>query len=62
MLAFKRYQHPALNLACSFSNESVVVQDRSRANGTLSVGFAYSTGKQVSRLKSGVANRAEANR
>ena len=45
MLAFKRYQHLALNLAYSFSYENVVVQDRSRANGTLSVGFAYSTGK-----------------
>ncbi|MGY3087785.1 hypothetical protein ACVWYF_000811 [Hymenobacter sp. UYAg731] len=45
VLAFKLYQHLALNLAYSFSYESVVVQDRSRANGTLSVGFAYSTGK-----------------
>ncbi|GAB2874978.1 DUF481 domain-containing protein [Hymenobacter ruber] len=45
VLAFKLYQHLALNLAYSFSYESVVVQNRSRANGTLSVGFAYSTGK-----------------
>jgi hypothetical protein len=45
VLAFKLYQHLALNLAYSFSYESVVVQARSRANGTLSVGFAYSTGK-----------------
>ena len=45
VLAFKLYQHLALNLAYSFSYESVVVQSRSRANGTLSVGFAYSTGK-----------------
>lgn len=45
VLAFKLYQHLALNLAYTFSYESVVVQDRSRANGTLSVGFAYSTGK-----------------
>lgn len=45
VLAFKLYQHLALNLAYSFSYESVVVQDRSRANGTLAVGFAYSTGK-----------------
>ena len=45
VLAFRLYQHLALNLAYSFSYESVVVQARSRANGTLSVGFAYSTGK-----------------
>ncbi len=45
VLAFKLYQHLALNLAYTFSYESVVVQDRSRANGTLSVGFAYSTGR-----------------
>ena len=45
VLAFKLYQHLALNLAYTFSYESVVVQDRARANGTLSVGFAYSTGK-----------------
>ncbi|GAB3849123.1 hypothetical protein GCM10028822_13040 [Hymenobacter terrigena] len=45
VLAFKLYQHLALNLAYSFSYESVVVQSRSRANGTLSVGFAYSSGK-----------------
>ncbi|MBF9221044.1 DUF481 domain-containing protein [Hymenobacter ruricola] len=45
VLAFKLYQHLALNLAYAFSYESVVVQDRSRANGTLSVGFAYSSGK-----------------
>ena len=45
VLAFKLYQHLALNLTYTFSYESVVVQDRSRANGTLSVGFAYSTGK-----------------
>ncbi|MBH8556474.1 DUF481 domain-containing protein [Hymenobacter negativus] len=45
VLAFKLYQHLALNLAYSFSYESVVVQNRARANGTLSVGFAYSTGK-----------------
>jgi len=45
VLAFKLYQHLALNLAYSFSYESVVVQGRSLANGTLSVGFAYSTGK-----------------
>jgi hypothetical protein len=45
VLAFKLYQHLALNLAYTFSYESVVVQDRSRANGTLSVGFAYSSGK-----------------
>ncbi|MCI1189242.1 DUF481 domain-containing protein [Hymenobacter sp. DH14] len=45
VLAFKLYQHLALNLAYTFSYESVVVQSRARANGTLSVGFAYSTGK-----------------
>ncbi len=45
VLAIKLYQHLALNLAYTFSCESVVVQDRSRANGTLSVGFAYSSGK-----------------
>lgn len=45
VLAVKLYQHLALNLAYTFSYESVVVQDRSRANSTLSVGFAYSTGK-----------------
>jgi putative salt-induced outer membrane protein YdiY len=45
VLAFKLYQHLALNLAYSFSYESVVVKSRARANGTLSVGFAYSTGK-----------------
>lgn len=45
VLGFKLYQHLALNLAYTFSYESVVVQDRSRANGTLSVGFAYSSGK-----------------
>ena len=45
VLAFKLYQHLALNLAYTFSYESVVVQNRARANGTLSVGFAYSTGK-----------------
>ncbi len=45
VLAFKLYQHLALNLAYTFSYESVVVQDRSRANSTLSVGFAYSSGK-----------------
>ncbi|WP_201980529.1 DUF481 domain-containing protein [Hymenobacter rubidus] len=45
ILAFKLYQHLALNLAYTFSYESVVVQNRSRANGTLSVGFAYSSGK-----------------
>ena len=45
VLAFKLYQHLALNLAYTFSYESVVVQNRAQANGTLSVGFAYSTGK-----------------
>ncbi|GAA4053618.1 hypothetical protein GCM10022409_45690 [Hymenobacter glaciei] len=45
VLAFKLYQHLALNLAYTFSYESVVVLNRARANGTLSVGFAYSTGK-----------------
>ena len=45
VLAFRLYQRLALNLAYTFSYESVVVQDRSHANGTLSVGFAYSTGK-----------------
>ena len=45
ILGFKLYQHLALNLAYTFSYESVVVQDRARANGTLSVGFAYSSGK-----------------
>ncbi|WP_210517435.1 DUF481 domain-containing protein [Hymenobacter terricola] len=45
VVAFKIYQHLALNLAYTFSYESVVVQERSRANGTLSVGFAYSSGK-----------------
>ena len=45
VLAFKLYQHLALNLAYTFSYESVVVQSRARANGTLSAGFAYSTGK-----------------
>ena len=45
VLALKLYQHLALNVAYTFSYESVVVQDRSLANATLSVGFAYSTGK-----------------
>jgi hypothetical protein len=45
VLAFKLYQHLALNLAYTFSYESVVVQNRNRANSTLSVGFAYSSGK-----------------
>ena len=45
VLAFRLYQHLALNLAYTFSFESVVVQERSRADSTLSVGFAYSTGK-----------------
>lgn len=45
VLAFKLYQHLALNLTYTFSYESVVVQNRARANSTLSVGFAYSTGK-----------------
>jgi putative salt-induced outer membrane protein YdiY len=45
MLALKLYQHLALNVAYTFSYESVVVQNRSAANATLSVGFAYSTGK-----------------
>ena len=45
VLAFKLYQHLALNLAYAYSYESVVVQDRARANATLTVGFAYSTGK-----------------
>jgi len=45
VLAFKLYQHLVLNLAYTFSYESVVVQDRSRANSTLSVGFAYTSGK-----------------
>ena len=45
VLALKLYQHLALNVAYTFSYESVVVQNRSAANGTLSVGFAYSTGK-----------------
>ncbi|UOQ99525.1 DUF481 domain-containing protein [Hymenobacter sp. 5317J-9] len=45
VLAIKLYQHLALNLAYTYSYESVVVQNRSPANGTLSVGFAYSTGK-----------------
>ena len=45
VLALKIYHHLALNLAYTFSYESVVVQERSRANGTLSVGFAYSSGK-----------------
>ncbi|MDO7853815.1 DUF481 domain-containing protein [Hymenobacter convexus] len=45
VLALKLYQHLALNVAYTFSYESVVVQDRSRANGTLSIGFAYSSGK-----------------
>ena len=45
VLAVKLYQHLALNVAFSYSYESVVVQNRSRANSTLSVGFAYSTGK-----------------
>lgn len=44
VLAFRLYQHLALNLAYTFSYESIVVQDRSRANSTLSVGFAYSSG------------------
>ena len=45
VLAIKLYQHLALNLAYTFSYESVVVQDRSRANSTLSVGFAYTSGQ-----------------
>ncbi|MDQ2773058.1 MAG: DUF481 domain-containing protein [Bacteroidota bacterium] len=45
VLGFKLYQHLALNLAYTFSYESVVVQERSQANGTLSVGFAYTSGK-----------------
>ncbi|GAB3589459.1 DUF481 domain-containing protein [Hymenobacter daeguensis] len=45
VLAIKLYKHLALNLAYTFSYESVVVQNRSPANATLSVGFAYSTGK-----------------
>jgi hypothetical protein len=45
VLAFKLYQHLALNLAYTYSFESVVVQNRSRANSTLSIGFAYSSGK-----------------
>ena len=45
VLAFRLYQHLALNLAYTFSYESVVVQDRSRANATLSIGFAFSASK-----------------
>ena len=45
VLAVKLYQHLALNLAYTFSYESVVVQNRSRANSTLSVGFAYTSGQ-----------------
>ena len=45
VLAIKLYQQLALNLAYKHSFESVVVQSRSRANSTLSIGFAYSSGK-----------------
>lgn len=45
VLAIKLYKHLALNMAYTFSYESVVVQNRDQADATLSVGFAYSTGK-----------------
>ena len=44
-VAYKLYQHLALNLTYVYSYESVVVRNRSRANGTLSIGFAYNPGK-----------------
>jgi hypothetical protein len=44
-LAYKINQHLNLNITYVFSYESVVVENRSRANGTLSIGFAYNPGK-----------------